>query len=168
MECSVSLYSTDNHFFLSIGFHIVVDYSACTTGIGDKSYVPTMDAVIFALKVGWCSVFSGTTLTLLQVNFAGENAQISVMGFVKVSVVLFYKRIFIMRWFIRSSNALIGFITAFTLAILLVREYLLYKTIVEQLILVGHLFKMACLSAMEPRSPVQSQCVGYTDRFRGQ
>lgn len=44
------------------------------------------------------------------------------MGFVKVSLLLFYRRIFITRWFRWSNNILIGLVTSFTLAVLLVRR----------------------------------------------
>ena len=44
------------------------------------------------------------------------------MGFVKVSLLLFYRRIFITRGFLWNSGVLIGLITAFTLGILLVCE----------------------------------------------
>ena len=44
------------------------------------------------------------------------------MGFVKVSLLLFYRRIFITRDFLWKSGILIGLITSFTLAILLVCE----------------------------------------------
>ncbi|KAL8685195.1 MAG: hypothetical protein Q9224_005918 [Gallowayella concinna] len=73
------------------------------TGVGESSYRPSLDAVIFALKA----------------NFATENAQIAAMGFVKVSLLLFYRRIFITRWFLRSNSVLIGIVTSFTLAVLL-------------------------------------------------
>lgn len=44
------------------------------------------------------------------------------MGFVKVSLLLFYRRIFVTRSFLRSNNILIGLVTSFTLAVLLVRK----------------------------------------------
>ncbi|KAL9633147.1 MAG: hypothetical protein Q9204_003518 [Flavoplaca sp. TL-2023a] len=88
---------------LSTGLSIVTDYTVATTGVGDSAYLPSLDVVIFALKA----------------NFATENAQIAAMGFVKVSLLLFYRRIFITRWFVWSSNILIGLVTSFTLAILL-------------------------------------------------
>ena len=47
------------------------------------------------------------------------------MGFVKVSLLLFYRRIFVTRGFLWSSGALIGLVTSFTLAVLLVRKSLL-------------------------------------------
>ena len=31
---------------------IVTDHAAATTGVGDPSYVPSMAAVVFALKAG--------------------------------------------------------------------------------------------------------------------
>ena len=37
---------------LSTGMSIVTDYAAATTGVGDPSYIPSMDAVVFALKAG--------------------------------------------------------------------------------------------------------------------
>lgn len=43
------------------------------------------------------------------------------MGFVKVSLLLFYRRIFVMRWFVICNSILIGLLSSFTLAILLVR-----------------------------------------------
>ena len=59
---------------------------------------------------------------MVWANFAAEIAQIAAMGFVKVSLLLFYRRIFITRGFLRSNNILIGLVTSFTLAVLLVRN----------------------------------------------
>lgn len=36
---------------LSTGLSIVTDYTASTTGVGDQSYIPSKDALVFALKV---------------------------------------------------------------------------------------------------------------------
>ena len=36
---------------LSTGLSIVTDYTAATIGVGDSAYLPSLDAVIFALKV---------------------------------------------------------------------------------------------------------------------
>lgn len=106
--------------FLSTGVNIVTDVTATKTGVGDPSYVPTLDAIIFAAKarVSYNDVEAETNR--LQMNFGAENAQIAAMGTVKVSVLLFYKRIFVTRWFQRSSNALIAIVVCFTLAVMLV------------------------------------------------
>ncbi|EHA19806.1 hypothetical protein ASPNIDRAFT_39233 [Aspergillus niger ATCC 1015] len=84
--------------------HIIIDYTDAVTGIGDPEYQPTMEAIIFALKI----------------NFACENAQIATMGVIKVSLLFFYRRIFgISRPFVIASNVLIALISSFTLAIVL-------------------------------------------------
>lgn len=36
---------------LSTGLSIVTDYTVAATGVGDGAYLPSLDAVIFALKV---------------------------------------------------------------------------------------------------------------------
>ncbi|GKZ63374.1 hypothetical protein AnigIFM63309_001570 [Aspergillus niger] len=89
---------------LSCGISIIIDYTDAVTGIGDPEYQPTMEAIIFALKI----------------NFACENAQIATMGVIKVSLLFFYRRIFgISRPFVIASNVLIALISSFTLAIVL-------------------------------------------------
>ncbi|GLA55396.1 hypothetical protein AnigIFM63604_002044 [Aspergillus niger] len=89
---------------LSCGISIIIDYTDAVTGIGDPDYEPTMEAIIFALKI----------------NFACENTQIATMGVIKVSLLFFYRRIFgISRPFVMASNVLIALISSFTLAIVL-------------------------------------------------
>jgi len=51
-----------------------------------------------------------------------ENGQIAGMGFVKISLLLYYSRIFISRNFILAANILIGIAFVFNLAIILVRR----------------------------------------------
>ena len=62
------------------------------------------------------------------------------MGFVKVSLLLFYRRIFITHGFLWKSGILIGLITSFTLAILLVCE----KPLNERMRLISFLATIFC------------------------
>ncbi|KAF4612595.1 hypothetical protein G7Y89_g15584 [Cudoniella acicularis] len=93
--------------FVSTGIAILTDYVACTTGVGDPSYEPSLDAVIFALKA----------------NFALENFQVAGMALVKISLLLYYSRIFVSRSFIITANILIGVATAFSLSVILVNIF---------------------------------------------
>lgn len=83
-----------------------------------------MDAIIFSLKVcitDYTNLFATLAEWEVQVNFAAENCQIAAMGFVKASLLLFYRRIFwVSRSFVIASNVLLAVLTSFTLAVLLV------------------------------------------------
>lgn len=50
------------------------------------------------------------------------------MGFTKVSLLLFYRRIFIARLSLVCNDVLIGLVSSFTLAVLLVRVVSLQRT----------------------------------------
>ncbi|KAL9108365.1 MAG: hypothetical protein Q9227_006825 [Pyrenula ochraceoflavens] len=88
---------------LSWSVSIASDYVAATTGVGNPSYVPDEDTVIFASKV----------------NYFTENTSITVMGLVKVALLLFYKRIFVTKTFNIAANFLIAITASFSLAVLL-------------------------------------------------
>ena len=91
---------------LSTGIAILTNYVAASTGVGDSSFSPTLDQVIFAL----------------QTNLGLENAQIICMGLIKVSLLLYYKRIFILRTFQIITNILIGIVIVFELSIVTVSQ----------------------------------------------
>jgi len=92
---------------LSTAVAVMVDVVACTTGVGDPSYQPSLKDGVFALKA----------------NLFMENGQIAGLGFVKISLLLYYSRIFMSRSFILMANILIGFAVAFNLAIILVNIF---------------------------------------------
>jgi hypothetical protein len=89
---------------LSIGIAILTDYVAATTGVGDTSFSPTLEQIIFAL----------------QTNLGLENAQVLCMGLIKISLLLYYKRIFVLETFQIITNILIGVVAAFELSIIIV------------------------------------------------
>jgi hypothetical protein len=89
---------------LSTGIAILTNYVAASTGVGDSSFSPTLDQVIFAL----------------QTNLGLENAQIICMGLIKVSLLLYYKRIFVLETFQIITNILIGIVIVFELSIVTV------------------------------------------------
>ncbi|TAQ83786.1 hypothetical protein B7494_g7887 [Chlorociboria aeruginascens] len=88
---------------LSTAVAVMVDIVTCKTGVGNPSYQPSLEDAVFALKA----------------NLFMENGQIAGMGFVKISLLLYYSRIFISRNFIRAANILIGVVVVFNLAIIL-------------------------------------------------
>jgi hypothetical protein len=92
---------------LSIGIAILTDYVAATTGVGDSSFSPTLDQVIFAL----------------QSNLGLENAQVLCMGLIKISLLLYYKRIFVLETFQIITNILIGVVIAFEFSIVIVSRF---------------------------------------------
>lgn len=82
----------------------MTDYVAATTGVGEKAFTPTLDQVIFALKT----------------NVGLENAQVVCMGLIKISLLLYYKRIFVLPTFEIVANILIGVVIVFELTIVTV------------------------------------------------
>jgi len=92
---------------LSTAVAVMVDIVTCTTGVGDPSYQPSLKDAVFALKA----------------NLFMENGQIAGMGFVKISLLLYYSRIFISRNFILAANILIGIAFVFNLAIILLNIF---------------------------------------------
>jgi hypothetical protein len=86
---------------------------AATTGVGEASFHPTLDQVIFALKA----------------NLGLENAQIACMGLIKVSLLLYYKRIFVLRVYQMITNVLIVVVVAFEFTIIMVSERLVFITL---------------------------------------
>ncbi|KAH7394353.1 hypothetical protein BKA66DRAFT_606553 [Pyrenochaeta sp. MPI-SDFR-AT-0127] len=89
---------------LSTGIAVLTNYVAATTGVGEKSFAPTLDQVIFAL----------------QANLGLENAQVLCMGLIKISLLLYYKRIFVLESFQIITNILIGVVIAFEMSIIIV------------------------------------------------
>ena len=69
------------------------------------------------------------------------------MGFVKVSLLFYYKRIFVSRFFVIASNALIGLITCFTASIFFVsqRRFSLTDDARTYSTIGSTLFQMACI-----------------------
>ncbi|KAI1383945.1 uncharacterized protein F4822DRAFT_418099 [Hypoxylon trugodes] len=93
--------------FISTGVAILTDYVACTTGVGDQSYQPSIESVVFGLKT----------------NLALENFQIAGMALVKISLLLYYSRIFILRPILIAANVLIAITSVFALSIILVNIF---------------------------------------------
>lgn len=60
-----------------------------------------------------------STNSRLQCNFGAENANIAVIDLAKVSILLFYRSIFIQSWFKLFNTILVVTVTCFTLAIML-------------------------------------------------
>jgi hypothetical protein len=89
---------------LSSGIDILTNYVAATTGVGDASFSPSLDQVVFALKA----------------NLGLENAQVACMGLIKVSFLLYYKRIFILDMFQIVTNAFIEVVIVFEFSIIMV------------------------------------------------
>jgi hypothetical protein len=89
---------------LSSGIDILTNYVTATTGVGDASFSPSLDQVVFALKA----------------NLGLENAQVACMGLIKVSFLLYYKRIFILDMFQIVTNAFIGVVIVFEFSIVMV------------------------------------------------
>ncbi|KAL2047496.1 hypothetical protein ABVK25_011480 [Lepraria finkii] len=92
---------------LSTGIDIVIDYALAVTGAGDPNTVPTQDGMVYILKI------------LLGC----ELSQIATMGFVKASLLFYYKRIFVSRFFVIASNTLIILIACFTASIFLAQLF---------------------------------------------
>lgn len=90
---------------LSTGIAIFTDYVAATTGVGEASFTPTLEQVIFALKA------------ILGL----ENAQVACMGLIKISLLLYYKRIFVGKVFQVAADVLIWVTALFEFAIIMVR-----------------------------------------------
>lgn len=86
----------------------MTNYVAATTGVGEASFHPTLDQVIFALKA----------------NLGLENAQIACMGLIKISLLLYYKRIFVLEVYQIITNVLIGVVAAFEFTIIMVSSRL--------------------------------------------
>lgn len=82
----------------------MTNYVAATTGVGEASFHPTLDQVIFALKT----------------NVGLESAQIACMGLIKISLLLYYKRIFVLEVYQMITNVLIGVVAVFELIIITV------------------------------------------------
>jgi hypothetical protein len=78
-------------------------------------------------------------------NLGCENAQIAGMGLVKISLLLYYRRIFVSKGFIIASNILIGVTSCFTIAVILVSAQFFDKlNLISWLDFPGHvLFKVA-------------------------
>ncbi|KAL9616150.1 MAG: hypothetical protein Q9160_008956 [Pyrenula sp. 1 TL-2023] len=98
----------DDYFMIaallfSCALSILNDYGAATTGIGNADYSPSMDTVIFTLKVAFWS----------------EMLQVIAMCLVKTSILLFYRRIFITRVFNICSAIILTVQVLFTLGNLL-------------------------------------------------
>ncbi|KAI1192457.1 hypothetical protein F5X97DRAFT_329618 [Nemania serpens] len=93
--------------FFSTGIAILTDYVACTTGVGESSYQPSFEATVFALKA----------------NLALENFQIAGMALVKISLLLYYSRIFISKPFLLAANILIAITSLLALSIILVNIF---------------------------------------------
>lgn len=91
---------------LSIGIAILTNYVAATTGVGDKSFEPSFDQVVFALKT----------------NVGLESAQIACMGLIKISLLLYYRTIFVHEVYQLITNILIGVVAAFEFSIIMVRS----------------------------------------------
>ncbi|KAF2118800.1 hypothetical protein BDV96DRAFT_642973 [Lophiotrema nucula] len=88
---------------LSTAIAIVADFAAVNAGVGDGSFTPTLDQIVFALK---------TVLAL-------EITQITCMGLVKISLLLYYKRILVWNLFQTIINVLIGIVALFNAAIIM-------------------------------------------------
>ncbi|KAJ3557861.1 hypothetical protein NPX13_g9841 [Xylaria arbuscula] len=93
--------------FFSTGIAILTDYVACTTGVGEPSYQPSFEATVFALKA----------------NLALENFQIAGLALVKISLLLYYSRIFISKPFLLTANILIAITSLLALTIILVNIF---------------------------------------------
>ncbi|KAI0872490.1 hypothetical protein GGS24DRAFT_518487 [Hypoxylon argillaceum] len=93
--------------FFSTGIAILTDYVACTTGVGEPSYEPSFEATVFALKA----------------NLALENFQIAGLALVKISLLLYYSRIFISKPFLLAANILIAITSLLALSIILVNIF---------------------------------------------
>lgn len=88
------------------------------------------------------------------------------MGFAKISLLLFYRRIFITSWFQRNSALLSGIIACFSAAIILVCLVFLIKKSPNDPVLVEHLLQMARPRSVEPDSAIQRQHLGCFDHIR--
>jgi hypothetical protein len=148
LKCSVS----DRMWqLLSTGIAILTDYIAATTGVGDSAFTPSMEQVIFAL----------------QTNLGLENAQVLCMGLIKIFLLLYYKRIFILETFRIVTNILIAFVAVFGVSIVMVpstcpksRRYTLIRAVLG-----CHIFQRnSRLEAMGPYGVLQAEYLRHSHR----